>query len=364
MRFSKHPPPLGVPGYNFYGSREAGGAIQYTGGAVGSEVEITSNIHSSFKSHSHGMHFWRPPHLELISVTELVSENSSSNALGEGEYLTHACNMYAEYNWRWAAESKSSRTEDTTNIGIPILYVNGSKLQEWLPRPAGALAQVQWRVTSLQMGWCLKGIYRLVARAVPDADMAAHSLFMSSLAEHREKCWVALWALHPQTLQSRTSAENTSSPLQAHSTDCAQVWEYRARITSKARLDKRLYPKSRSFNVASHGVFRLKMLAQPSEEVETLVFFSSSVRIISNSEASLNGVWVTCWLEEESVRWAGVSETAFDSGGYSGQFQPLRNMSNVTDDSGVATFVVRLTRGDPSRRIRLRYTALPLTNNL
>jgi len=81
---------------------------------------------------------------------------------------------------------------------------------------------------------------------------------------------------------------------------------------------------------------------------------------VGNMEALLQGVLVTCWIEEESVMWPGVSEAALDAGGYPSQFAPLRNVSNVTNAAGVAVFEMRFTRADPAFRIRLVYTAFPV----
>jgi len=81
---------------------------------------------------------------------------------------------------------------------------------------------------------------------------------------------------------------------------------------------------------------------------------------VGNMEALLEGVLVTCWIEEESVMWPGVSEAALDAGGYPGQFAPLRNVSNVSNAAGIAVFEMRFTRADPTFRIRLVYTAFPV----
>ena len=58
--------------------------------------------------------------------------------------------------------------------------------------------------------------------------------------------------------------------------------------------------------------------------------------------------------------WPGVSQAAFDTGGSPPHFVPRRNVSSVTDAAGVATFSLRLARADPSRRIRLLFTAFPV----
>ena len=72
------------------------------------------------------------------------------------------------------------------------------------------------------------------------------------------------------------------------------------------------------------ALFRLEMVQHPPTIVETLLTFSSAVRLIGNTEASLQGVRVTCWLEEETVWWPGVSEAAFDAGGYPPLFVPVQ----------------------------------------
>ena len=38
------------------------------------------------------------------------------------------------------------------------------------------------------------------------------------------------------------------------------------------------------------------------------------------------------------------------------KFQQMRNLSNITNSVGIATFELRLTRADPSARIRLLFT--------
>jgi hypothetical protein len=405
IQFTLQPPAFVVPGENFHPDSDAG--IEAASQSSDTR-KVTGTIHilPTFSSHSAGLQFWRPPSLELVAVRELPAATQrggkqAADAGGLGNQvddgLVTACSVQGIYRWQWLQEQTQTKSRlvfsdsidainssnasnfsivaSTTNATLetgssstssfpsltvgPEDTVTPSYSQEWKTREVGVPARVRWEVSSLRLGACVNGVYRLEVRAVPDADISPQRLFLPSLPTHRKLCQDQTWAIHPRTLAPAPAAAHV---LQGTSLDCPTPWAPQAQLTGHAGGTPpagaaQAAVKSRAFNVGAHGPFRLAVRAQPPSTVETLLIFSTSVQIIGNSEALLEGVFVSCSLEEESVMWPGVSEAAFDAGGYPPLFAPRRNESNVTDSKGIATFYLKLTRADPSRRIRLLYTA-------
>ena len=399
IKFTLQPPAFVVPGESFHSDSEAGNAEDVGLGKVASAGTI--EILPTFTSHSAGLQFWRPPSLQLVALRELPAATERGANIGDAaaraneveDGLVTACRVHGIYRWQWLQDQTptsrlvfSDSTANSSNASSPSSVTNTSSTtletrsgsaafpsfqvrpavaaipsytQEWQTRAAGVAPRVRWEVSSLRMGACIHGVYRLAVRAVPDADISPQRLLVPSLPAHRLICPEQPWALLPRTLQPpRTAApaddtlgRGCPAPWAPHA---AQLSDYANGAPPAGTATESVV--SRAFNVAAHGQFRLSVSTQPPETVETLLVFSTSVLVIGNTEALLEGVLVTCSLEEDSVAWPGVSEAAFDSGGYPPIFAPLRNVSNVSDSSGVATFYLTLARADPSRRIRLRFT--------
>ena len=337
IRFLLQPPPLVSPGGAFAAPQDA------VTDAVTSAGEV--RVLPALQAHNAGMEHWRPPSLQLLarradgvtncssevpthSLTVTISPTQGSNAEGSRPTPVSiaACNVYGNFSW-----------QQTGNSAV-------------------------WHA-SLELGACTNGVYQLVVRAVPDDDVSAKQFFFPSLPSHRQHCLHRPWALQQRSLLPFSHSTTPSS-----SDTCAPSWKDSIddlgwKGTGTPDECKGYSTHSRNFNVASHGVFRLEVVEQPPEVLETLVPAKTSVRLTGISETVLAGVRVSCWLQEEAVAWPGVTDAAFDAGGYPGQFGPRRNVSAVTDENGIAHFSLTIVRADPSYRIRLLFTAFPISDS-